>query len=294
MPGNVDLIVLTFNEELNLDYCLRSVQGLVQNIFIVDSGSTDRTVEIAHRYNAHVVTHEFVNQAQQFNWALDNLPIQSDWILRLDADEYLLPELKAEITAILPTFPPHVTGLYMKRRVHFKGRWIRHGAYYPTWLLRLFRRGKARSEQLEMDEHIVVLEGETRHLQHDFVDHNHKDLAFWLAKHEQFARREARSLMGKAQADEPNGMQGILNGQPARKRWLKENIYARSPLFLRAFAYFLYRYFLRLGFLDGIEGLIFHFLQGCWYRFYVDAKIWEARQEQRKALIDSLEGQIRR
>jgi len=290
----VTVIVLTYNEEQNLANCLRSVADWASEIFVVDSGSTDRTLGIARQYTDQIIVHEFVNQAQQFNWALDKLPIRSEWVLRLDADEYLLPELKAEIIAILPTLPSHVTGLYMKRRVYFKGRWIRHGAYYPTWLLRLFRQGKARSEQLEMDEHIIVLEGETRHLQHDFVDHNHKDLAFWTGKHEQFATREARALTRKAQADELSAMQGKLGGQPARKRWLKGNIYARSPLFLRAFAYFLYRYIFRLGFLDGTEGLVFHFLQGCWYRFYVDARIWEARQGQSKALVDSLEGQIRR
>jgi len=276
MPS-ISLVVLTYNEEPNLDHCLQSVQGLVQEIFIVDSGSTDHTTSIARRYTDRIVFHEFQNQASQFNWAIDNLPISGDWVLRLDADELLLPELRDEIARVLPTLPEDVTGLYMKRRVHFKGRWIRHGGYYPIWLLRLFRRGKARSEQVEMDEHIVVLEGETRRLRNDFVDENHKDLAFWTAKHEAFAGREARVLMrqrartktGDTDARPPRGRQEM-------RRWLKTNVYARAPLFLRAFAYFIYRYFFRLGFLDGVEGLVFHVLQGFWYRFYVDAKIWEA------------------
>lgn len=276
----ISVIVLTYNEEANIEACLRSVCGWAAEIFIVDSGSTDRTLDIARRYTDQIVVHEFVNQAQQFNWALDHLPIESEWVLRLDADEFLLPELRDEIALVLPTLPPHVTGLYVKRRVYFKGRWIRHGGYYPTWLLRLFRRGKARSEQLEMDEHIVVLEGETRRLQHDFVDYNRKDLAFWTCKHERFATREAHAFIQKTQGGSLGEMQGqLLGDQPARKRWLKSNVYARLPLFLRAFAYFLYRYILRLGFLDGTEGLIFHFLQGCWYRFYVDAKIWEAKRQ---------------
>ena len=276
----ISTIVLTLNEEANIEACLRSVCDWVKEIFIVDSGSTDCTLDIARSYTNRIVVHEFVNQAQQFNWALDNLPIESEWVLRLDADEFVLPTLRDEIISVLPTLPPYVTGLYIKRRVYFKGRWIRHGGYYPTWLLRLFRRGKARSEQLEMDEHIVTLEGETRRLQNDFVDYNRKDLAFWTCKHERFATREARALIQKIQGESHGEMQGqLLGDQPARKRWLKSNVYARFPLFLRAFAYFSYRYFLRLGFLDGTEGLIFHFLQACWFRFYADAKIWEIQQE---------------
>lgn len=272
MPS-IALIVLTHDEEKNLAHCLDSAQGLVNEIFVVDSGSRDKTREIAHRYTDHVVVHEFTNQAEQFNWALDALPIRSDWVLRLDADEFLLPELREEIERVLPGLSPHVTGLYMKRRVYFKGHWIRHGGYYPTWLLRLFRRGKARSELLEMDEHIVVSGGGTRRLAHDFVDYNRKDLAFWTAKHEHYAAREARVLLNQKNVAR---VEGGMGGQPARKRWLKGNVYARAPLFLRAFAYFFYRYVVRLGVLDGVPGLIFHFLQACWYRFYVDAKIWEA------------------
>jgi len=292
-PACLSLIVLTCDEERNLGACLESVRGLAEEIFVVDSGSSDRTREIALRYTDHVVEHPFENQARQFNWALDHLPLRSEWVLRLDADEYLLPELREEISASLPGFPPQVTGLYMKRRVIFRGRWIRHGGFYPTWLLRLFRRGKARSEFLEMDEHLVVLEGETRRLEHDFVDENRKGLAFWTRKHEAFAEREARILHGRALVvqgrtpvdrkhaigQEEGGLQGRLTGeQPERRRWVKRNLYDRSPLFARALAYFLYRYILRAGFLDGMEGLVFHVLQGFWYRFYVDAKLWELRR----------------
>jgi len=195
MSVSLTLVVLTYNEEVNLPHCLESVEGLADDVFVVDSGSTDGTREVARDHGAEVVEHPFEHQAQQFNWALDHLPIETDWILRLDADEYLLPELRREIRETLPSVPPEVTGFYMKRRVIFQGRWIRHGGYYPTWLLRLFRRGKGRSEMLEMDEHLVVTEGETRRLEHDFVDHNRKGLSFWLRKHEGFAEREARELL---------------------------------------------------------------------------------------------------
>lgn len=278
MPS-LDLIVLTYNEELNLDHCLESVRGLASHIFVVDSGSTDRTVEIARRHDAHVVTHEFTNQAQQFNWALANLPIRSEWVLRLDADEYLSDELREEIARLLPQLPDGISGLYIKRRMVFLGRWIRFGAYYPVWLLRLFRHGQARSEQTEMDEHIVLLGGVSRQLHHDFIHHDRKDLSDWLHKHESYAARQARVLLRlRKGGDKVDGVRPKLWGSQAeRKRWLKGNFYSRTPLFARAFLYFLYRYFLRLGFLDGIEGLIFHFLHACWYLFYVDAKIYEGQ-----------------
>jgi len=280
-PADLDLIILTLNEELNLEYCLRSVEGLPKNIFVVDSGSTDRTAEIAKRYGAVVVTHEFRTQAEQFNWALDNLPLKSEWILRLDADEVLLPELREEIAASLLGFPAEVTGLYLKRRMMFLGRWIRHGGYYPTWILRLFRRGKARSEQAELNEHIVLLEGTSERLKNDFVDHDHEGLASWTNKHEGYASRHARFLTGLKNGHDNTFIQPQLFGPQAhRKRWLVQNVYGPAPLFGRAFLYFAYRYFFRLGFLDGMPGLIFHYLHGCWYMFYTDAKVYEQRTKQ--------------
>jgi glycosyltransferase involved in cell wall biosynthesis len=276
LPSTLALIVLTRDEEANLRHCLESVRGLADEIFVVDSGSTDRTCDIAREYTPNVVTHPFSTQAEQFNWALDTLPITCDWVLRLDADEFLLPELRDEIAKTIPTLPAAVTGLYLRRRVYFKGHWIRHGGYYPTWLLRLFRRGAGRSEEIEMDEHLIVRWGETRRLTNDFVDYNRKDLAFWTVKHEGYAAREARMALSGGRE-----ISDALNDKPARQRWLKMNVYGRAPLFLRAFVYFFYRYVVLRGFQDGTPGLIFHFLQACWYRFYVDAKIWEVQQQQR-------------
>jgi glycosyltransferase involved in cell wall biosynthesis len=272
--ASITLIVMTRDEEKNLPHCLASVKGLADEIFVVDSGSSDATHAIARSHGAHVVVHEFTTQADQFNWALDNLPIDSHWVLRLDADEYLLPELRAEIARVLHTLPETVNGLLMKRRVVFQERWIRHGGIYPTWLLRLFRNGTARSEAIEMDEHIVLLRGEEQRLQHDFVDHNRNDLAYWTQKHLRFAEREARVLRSLEREGDPFG------SQPERRRWLKSSVYARTPLFLRAVLYFLYRFILRLGFLDGRPGLVFHVLQGFWYRFYVDALLVELRHHE--------------
>ncbi|MFH0806286.1 MAG: glycosyltransferase family 2 protein [Candidatus Brennerbacteria bacterium] len=268
----IDVIILTRNEELNLSSCLQSIKLLGAKTWVVDSGSVDKTSDVAKTGGAEFVVHkEYMHQAQQFNWALDHLPLRGEWILRLDADEWLTPELIEEIKKRLTSEPQDVSGFYLKRRVYFMGRWIRHGGYYPTWMLRLFRRGKARCEEREMDEHIAVSEGRVERMRYDFVDENRKGLAAWTEKHNDFSTREARARSAETQSET------ILGGQAGRKRWFKQNFYGRLPLFCRAFIYFCYRYFFRLGFLDGIPGLIFHFLQGFWHQFLTDAKEYEMR-----------------
>src|SRR3990172_9924069 len=155
----LSLMVLTYNEEVNLRHCLESVAGLVTDIFVVDSFSTDGTLKVARQYGARVVQNPFVNLAVQVNWALDNLPFATPWILRLDADEYLTPELRDELQAVLPALPQDIAGLSVKRRFYFMDRWIKHGGYYPTWLLRVFREGMVRCEARWMDEHMVLTAG---------------------------------------------------------------------------------------------------------------------------------------
>src|SRR3989344_1884958 len=189
MRNSVAVVILAYNEELNIEKCLKSVAGWADEIFIVDSYSTDKTLEIAQKYGAKIVQHPFKNQAQQFNWALGNLEIKNEWILRLDSDEYLTKELRAEITEKLKNTPHDVSGFYMKRRVYFMGRWIKHGGYYPTWILRLFRKGKARSEKREMDEHIILLEGKAGKLRNDFIDDNIKGLSDWTEKINDYTSR---------------------------------------------------------------------------------------------------------
>lgn len=262
MKNKISVIILTHDEELNIGRCLDNVSDWADEIFIIDSFSTDKTSEIAKKYQAKIFQHSFKNQAEQFNWALSNLLIQNEWILRLDADEYLTEELKKEISEILPKVPKTVSGFFIKRRVYFMGRWIKHGGYYPIWLLRLFRKGRGRCEEKEMDEHILVTEGLAAKLENDFIDDNRKGLDFWIAKHNGFATRE------------------VIDIRRGRKQKAQKRLYLMFPKFLRAFVYFFYRYFLRFGFLDGKEGLIFHFLQGCWYRFLVDAKIYELKRKQ--------------
>jgi glycosyltransferase involved in cell wall biosynthesis len=274
----LSIIILTKNEELNLATCLESLRSLETEIFIVDSGSTDSTVEIAKSFGCKVVEHPFVNQAQQLNWALANLEISNPWVMRLDADERLTNELAQELAETLPKSLSEVSGYQCKRRVYFMGKWIRHGGYYPTWLLRVWRNGIGTCEQRWMDEHMILSEGKLANLKFDIIDDNRKDLTFWIDKHNRYSDREVQDIL--SQSFTPDALlakndRNDRDEQAKQKRWAKKNLYGRTPLFLRAFLYFLFRYTIKLGFLDGMEGLIFHFLQGFWYRFLVDAKLYQ-------------------
>ncbi len=222
--------------------------------------------------------------------------------MRLDSDEVVTPELATEITAALGSCESggpqreqaerlggwvaggkdgeDITGIYLKRRVYFMGRWMKHGDYYPMWFLRIIRKGKGRYEEIT-EEHIVLSEGSAIHLKNDFIDYNRKGLSFWTDKHNHWAIGEmsdVMSMQGQGRLPSTTVQPALFGSQEQRRRWLKTKVYARLPLFFRAFLWFFYRYVFRLGFLDGKEGLIFHFLQGCWYRFYVDAKIYEAKK----------------
>jgi glycosyltransferase involved in cell wall biosynthesis len=275
---DLSVIILTRNEEAHIERAIRSLAPLAAQIYVVDSFSTDRTLETARALGATVVQHEFINYAMQYRWALDALPIATEWVMRLDADEVLTPELVTEIAQRVPELPPDVTGVNLRRRHIFMGRWIRHGGRYPLVLLRIWRRGAAQIEQRWMDEHMVLLHGRQVTLEHDFSDHNLYDLTFFTDKHNKYATREAIDVLGKkynlfgTEDDLPAEGTSV---QAAAKRWVKQKIYNRLPFWLGPLSYFHYRYFFQLGFLDGREGLIYHFLQGFWYRFLVGAKIEE-------------------
>jgi glycosyltransferase involved in cell wall biosynthesis len=269
---SLSVIVLTHNEELNLPACLESLQGLPCTIFVVDSGSSDRTLEIARRFSAEIRHHDFENYAIQRNWALDNLPINTPWVLNLDADERLTPELLEEIKKVLEQPPGDVSGFLLRRRTIFMGRWIRHGGHYPSYHLRLFRKGAGRCESRRYDQHFVA-NGKVARLRHDYLDVVSSSLLTWTLRHGRWAGLEANELLSP-QLGGRHVAPSVVGNPIQRRRWWR-NLYAGGPLFTRAFAYWGYRYFLRFGFLDAREGLIFHFLQGFWFRFLVDAMIYE-------------------
>ncbi|CCJ07826.1 glycosyltransferase family 2 protein [Methylocystis sp. SC2] len=277
---SITAIVLAFNEEIHIRRCLERILPHVQRVVVVDSFSTDKTVEIARDLGAEVLQHPFKHQADQFQWALDTLDIQTDWVLKLDSDEYLEPSAQEWLRQKLVDVPADVTGLEFKRKVIFQGRFIRHGRYYQTVLLRLWRRGCGAIEQRWMDEHAILLHGRsTRVDAGDLVDDNLNDMTYWIDKHNRYATR--------AMVDFINREHPIFwkderikdtDSSAGKKRFLKNSLYARAPLYLRAFLFYAYRYIFRLGFLDGREGLVFHFMHGCWVFMLIDAKIDEARR----------------
>lgn len=263
----ITLIILTYNEELHLQRCLESVKSLAERIIIVDSFSTDKTCEIAKQFGAEVIQRKFVNQAEQFQWALENTNISTEWVFRLDADEYILPELYQEIKEKLNHLPQEIKGINLKRRLYFQSSWIKHGGFYPLRLLRIWRNGAAVMEQKMMDEHTVLMHGKSIDFDHDFVDENLSSLVKWTEKHNNYSTREAIVRL--------DAKYKFLNETEQLVHKSNKQFYLKLPLFFRALFYFCFRFFLKRGFLDGKQGLIWHFLQGFWYQFLVDAKIFQ-------------------
>ena len=288
----VTVLILTYNEERHLERAIQSVQSFAQQVVVVDSYSTDRTVEIARAMGATVLQHVWEhNHGRQVNWGIDNARIADGWVLRLDADEYVTASLAKEISSRLPEVGAQVSGIFLTIQVHFLGRWLRWGGVYPLRVLRLWRHGKARCETRWMDERMQVLEGNTVHFDCDLVNDNLNYLTWWTAKHNGYARREAAELLNvKYRLATHDGLGSGASLQEVEiKRGLKEGVYSRLPLFVRPAVYFLYRYLFRLGFLDGVPGLVWHVLQGFWYRFLVDAKIYEIERKARREKLSVAE-----
>lgn len=197
--------------------------------------------------------------------------------MRLDADEVVEDDLADEMRLRLPDLPREVVGVHLNRKHIFLGRWIAHGGRYPLYLLRLWRRGFGRIEQSWMDEHIIVWGGKTVNFQGGFRDHNLHDISFFIDKHNHYATREAVKVFARRRglsSFDDNVGNGLV-GQASRKRFVKRSFYENLPFPIGPFSYFLYRYGIQLGFLDGVEGLIYHFMQGLWYRFLVGTKVLE-------------------
>lgn len=279
---DLTVVLITFNEEMHLDRCLASLHGRCKDIFIVDSFSTDKTLEIAANYGAKVLQRKFVNHADQFQWGLDNCPIETTWVMRLDADEYLEPDLMPEIAEKLASTNESVGGFFIRRKYFFLGNWVRYGAVYPLILMRIWRHGHGRIEQRWMDEHIVLSKNmDSIQLTGHIVDDNLNNTRWWTDKHNKYADREMiEVLLHKHQLTSSDFALTANKGhkQARIKRFIKEQIYNKLPVFVRPFLYFIYRYFFRLGFLDGVSGFAFHFFQGYWYRSLVDLRVYEAER----------------
>lgn len=277
--NDITAIILTKNEEVNIRRCIESITGLADRIVVVDSGSSDRTCDIARELGAEIYRHEpFVHYARQFNWALDHVEVRTKWVYRIDADEAVTPELKEEIIlACTEHRDDDVNGLIMRFRIYFLGRFLTHGGVYPFYNLTIFKTGKGRYEDRDMGEHVVLTEGRTADLQNDCLHYDCKDLTAWIDKHNWYATREVNDHLGV-----PGRDQADLYHEAEKKKKLRDGLYYKLPKFFRARLFFWYRYYAKLGFLDGQPGRVYAFLQAYWYRYLVDAKIMERELKEEK------------
>jgi glycosyltransferase involved in cell wall biosynthesis len=278
----VTVIVLTCDEEQNLGRCLESVTGWASDLYVVDSGSTDRTVEIARRYGAMVVMHPFETHARQWKWALTSLPVSTEWVLALDADQRVTPPLRDEIAAVVTRHrgPRAPAGCYTKRKQMFRGRWIKHGGYYPKYLLKLFRHSAVSVDERDLVDHHFRVSGEILKLCGDLVEENENEarISTWIAKHNRYAALQAREEFEATRAGGGRHTSRALLGSPDDRVEWRKRIWRRLPLYVRPCLYFFHRYVLRLGFLDGKEGFVFHVLQAFWYRLLVDVNLDDLRR----------------
>ena len=266
----LSVIVLTQDEEHHIEACLASVAGWVAEIHVVDSGSTDRTLEIARRFTNQIHHHPFDHYSQQRNWALEHLPLKGEWLLQLDADHRVSSELRAVLEARFARgIAPETNGFLIPRRTVFMKRWIRHGGHYPVYQAVLFRRGRGRCEQRGYDQHYLV-EGQVELLPADIIDEFNEPLSRFVERHRRWAAQEALEIRsGRTDAQ----VKPLRNGTPIeQRRWMRQRYYALPP-FARAFGYFFWRYFWKRGFLDGVPGLVFHSVQGLWFRLLVDREL---------------------
>jgi glycosyltransferase involved in cell wall biosynthesis len=279
MPESVGITALVpcFNEERNLRACLECLTW-VDQIIVVDSFSTDRTVEIAREFTDEVFQHEYVNSATQKNWAMATLPIRGRWTLIVDSDERVVPELAEEIRRVATEDPPDYSGYFLNRRNYFFGHWIKRAGMYPSWNLRLFRTGQGRYETKEVDADVYLTDdGRAGYLKHDMLHYSFESVQECVHKFNRYAGWDARERAKPArQVDD----QAITTGATGEARTAGRRVFERLPA--KPLVLFLYMYLIQRGFLDGRAGLV---TCGLWAfrEFITEAKLWELREAERRA-----------
>lgn len=270
----VTVLVLTYNEELNIEKCLKSLSGWIDEIIILDSNSTDSTINIVKNYTKNIYYHDFETHAKQWNWAMKNIEINNEWVLGLDSDQSVSPGLKDKLTELFSNDLMDTKGFYVRRKQIFLGQWIRHGGYYPKYLLKLFKKQNVRIDDKELVDHHFYIDGKTKIIENDIVEENIKEnnLTFWFGKHLKYADLIAKESLNNNKKN-PNI---IVDGPDGHTMRMKK-MYNSLPLFLRPFLYFIWRYIFQFGFLDGTRGLIFHFLQAFCFRFLIDSIIFSKK-----------------
>lgn len=270
--ADITAIILTKNEEVNIVDCIRSISGIVKRIVVVDSYSKDKTVELARREGAEVYQHSFENYAKQYKYAIKKAIVRTVWTLRIDADERLTEESAAELNRLCKAnMSSNVSGIVLRFKKNFLGKNLYHGGVYPWRKMNCYKTKAGNIEDRFMDEHIVLSFGKIIEMKSDSLHYDFKTLEYFISKHNWYSSRETVDYFERV--EKKNNLKTV-----DLKTYLKMNVYYKLPLGLRAHIYYLYRYYLRFGFLDGKEGKIYAFLQAYWYRYLVDAKIYECQK----------------
>lgn len=283
MNPDFSFIILAYNEEVHLPRLLQSISDLQAPVFILDSGSTDRTAEIAEGFGAIVQQHAFENHPRQWDYALKHFAVATTWVICLDADQIVTPELKALLLNFKNEDYASINGIYFNRKNVFKGQWIKHGGYYPFYMLKMFRYGVGYSDLNENMDHRFVVPGKTTTWKNGcIIEENLKEnqISFWIAKHNVYSDLVAQEEVERLKQLRAQTVQPGFWGPPNERRaWLKSRWW-KMPRYLRPLLYFIYRFFIKLGFMDGRNGAIFHFLQAFWFRLVVDIKIDELLKQE--------------
>lgn len=291
MP-DFSFIILTYNEEPHLPRLLSSIAGLHAPVFVLDSGSTDNTLDICHEGNVVVKSNKFENHPRQWDVALTVFNIETPWIIALDADQMVTPELFDQLKSFRDEDYAEVTGIYFNRKNYFKGKWLKYGGYYPRYLLKMFRTGVGYSDLNENMDHRFIVPGKNivwkkGHIIEENLKEN--QISFWIQKHNRYSDLVAEEEYQRKKNLRRQTIEPKFFGTPYQRIAYYKRLWWKLPLFGRPFMYFFYRYFIKLGILDGRQGLIFHFLQGFWFRFVVDIKILEIIKEEAKCLPQATE-----
>lgn len=273
------IIILTFNEEIHIERCLINASLLSKNIFVVDSNSSDRTVEIAKKYTNNIYQGNFESFSSKLNWSIKNLPISSKWTIRLDADEIFCHNFIENVNDLIEYQPSNISGIFVRRQLWFLNRWMKHGAMYPIYSLRIWKTDLAFCEDRLLDEHMILKEGFSIKSNLDIIDNPKISIYLWIQKHNKYSDTEVLNLINELNCSKQIKASLFSTKQNETSRYLKDQVYYRMPLFIRPILYFLYRYIIKFGFLDGKEGFIWHILHGFWYRLLIDIKIYELRKK---------------
>lgn len=282
--ADITAIILTKNEQKNIEECITAIKDFAKRIVVVDSGSDDETVEIARGLGVDVYDHPFEDYSTQFNWAIENTDITTEWIMRIDADEFYTKELCAELTELMEAHKDDdVNGIITESWFYFMGKLIKYGGPKRRKIV-VFRRNHGYIEKRKMDEHTIIEDGRVIQAKNRFIHHDHKDLNAWIDKMNWYATREVEDYFIDKQ-DNVNGekdLAGVSDKFLMKTRKKKFKFYYRLPKFTRCWMLFIYNYIFRLGFLDGKEGFVYHYMYQRWYRTLVDAKILEIELENGK------------